>query len=722
MDQMVFKTQLWLNGNYKDKHGYNLIDLNDVKGQTGWATVNALTRALQIELGIDEPSDSFGPTTMRLFKPLSINSNPTNSNTEAEIISMQNQIYILQGALWCKGFSPGGFTGYFGNGTKDAIINFQSAAGLSNGDGVVTSTIMRALLSMDAFNLLEYGDYNGDDTIRQMQQYLNKNYSSNKYFNEDLGLIPCDGIYGKKANSALIYALQIELGISEPTGYFGPATRGNCPYLTFGTENTFVKLLQYSLYCNGTEFNPTGFTGYYGNGTQNAVLAFQKFTCLSTSGNAGMQTWSSLLTSTGDPEREGTACDCITIITEKTAKTLVANGRKFVGRYLTGKFKMSPNEFETIINYGLNLIPIFEVYGYYAEWFTSENGRNDANSALLAAKTNGIPEGSIIYFAADYDVSGYELTNNIIPYFKAINEAFSKSTVNYKIGIYAPRYVCTYLGEKGYTCSSFVCDMSTGFACNIGYSLPKDWAFDQISTVTIGSDSGIINIDNNISSGKYLGCDSINKSIDKNELMLLQVNNNPLNNILKVNFNDFEKELELLSTGMLKIKAKASATPQLGSGDFTFSVKDGQITSGGTGLESAIGTLGISLSKNSMATISSQLLKMGNFNATASLSVTLTKVSLSIEVKDSQKVFDNTISTSLRVTIEISLFDDNSSSELDSILATAKDLSDLILFLILGICIGIVLVYGSVEVAVIACISLLLTKVASLFIDNDNQV
>lgn len=507
IDEMVQQTQLWLNGTYRNKYGYEQIEVN---GKTGWPTIFALTRALQIELGIAEPSDNFGPTTRRLFKTLSINSNPTDSNTPEEATSIQNQIYILQGALWCKGYNPGGFTGYFGSNTRNAIIQLQTDAGLTTPNGEADATIMRALLSMDTFKLLDYDSYNGDEKIRSIQQYLNNEYSSNPFFNDDLGLIPCNGIYERKTNQALVYSLQIEEGISEPTGYFGPATKERCPYLTYGSENQFVKILQFSLYCNGKDFDPTGFTGYYGNGTQSAVLRFQEFSCLSQSGNAGIQTWSSLLISTGDDTRIGTSCDCSTSITSETAKTIKSNGYTVVGRYLTGKYALSPSELSIIINSGLNVFPIFETGGFELQYFNKYQGIEDARIATKAAKELGFQENTIIYFGVDFDVLNDEVTTNIIPYFEGINNEFSKIGRPYKIGIYAPRNVCTRIGNLGYSCSSFVCDMSTGFSGNLGYSLPKDWAFDQISTLGIGSSSSYIEIDNNISSGKYLGINTLN--------------------------------------------------------------------------------------------------------------------------------------------------------------------------------------------------------------------
>ncbi len=75
MDEMVLLTQEWLNETYKGKSGYNPIEEN---GKTGWETMYALTRALQLELGIIQTSDSFGPTTLRKLEelgPISMSSN-----------------------------------------------------------------------------------------------------------------------------------------------------------------------------------------------------------------------------------------------------------------------------------------------------------------------------------------------------------------------------------------------------------------------------------------------------------------------------------------------------------------------------------------------------------------------------------------------------------------------------------------------------------------------
>ncbi|WP_035123108.1 glycoside hydrolase domain-containing protein, partial [Clostridium tyrobutyricum] len=194
-----------------------------------------------------------------------------------------------------------------------------------------------------------------------------------------------------------------------------------------------------------------------------------------------------------------------TTITAEKAATLKANGYEIVGRYLTGIYAMTHDELETIFANNLKVVPIFEVGGYNLIYFTSSQGVSDANSAIAAANNLGFPDGTIIYFTVDFDALDINVTNAIIPYFKAIKNTFTELGSKYNIGIYAPRNVCSRIANAGYSCSSFVCDMSSGFSGNLGYTLPQDWAFDQIHTISLGSGSGYIEIDNDISSGKNNG-------------------------------------------------------------------------------------------------------------------------------------------------------------------------------------------------------------------------
>ncbi|MDY7216380.1 MULTISPECIES: glycoside hydrolase domain-containing protein [Bacillus] len=509
VDEMVLITQQWLNDTYSGKHGYNPVEES---GKTGWDTIYGLTRALQIELGISEPADNFGPTTQRLFKPLkrqAPDSKPSNMN------------FILQGALWCKGFNPGGFTGVFYEKTENAVKEFQKAAGLTTQDGIVTTLIMKALLDMSAFKLVS----GGDSRIRQIQQNLNRDY------NDYIGLMPCDGLYGRDTNKALIYALQKEEGMSTSVanGFFGNGTTSLCPTLTPGDSRTgFVLIVQYALYCNGKSFDPGEFDGKYGVGVVSAVKAFQEFMCLPQTGYADMPTIKALLSSSGDTTRTASACDTATIITAEKAQTLRNNGYKTVGRYLTGNVRTSSGliskaltskELAVILDAGLNVFPIYQDGGYESSYFVKDQGTRDAYSAASAARRLGFPSGTTIYFAVDFDAYDYEVTDKIIPYFQEIKSAFTKmqtfsTAPKYEIGVYGPRNICIRTSEAGLTKYSFVANMSTGFSGNLGYPMPNNWAFDQFYEGTIGSGSGSIGIDKDGFSGRDSGASNVNPPSD----------------------------------------------------------------------------------------------------------------------------------------------------------------------------------------------------------------
>ena len=148
-DTMVLATQKWLNETYKGKQGFTAIKEN---GQTGWDTIYALLHALQIELGITATADNFGEGTQSRFHqkwPNGIHEQSSNSKTK-------NNVYgIIQGALWCKGYSTGSgeITTHFFGGTGGAIRELKVDMGIG-GDSTVTLAIMMSLLSMDQFKLL----------------------------------------------------------------------------------------------------------------------------------------------------------------------------------------------------------------------------------------------------------------------------------------------------------------------------------------------------------------------------------------------------------------------------------------------------------------------------------------------------------------------------------------------------------------------------------------
>ncbi|MGI2734273.1 glycoside hydrolase domain-containing protein [Bacillus cytotoxicus] len=505
MDQMVKEAQEWVNRTYKGRAGYKEIE---VTGKTGWSTMGALTQALQLELGITATSTTFGPGTLaEITKKCPIS---TTSNTNANIVK------IIQAALYCKGYGPGGITGTYGSGTQAAITTMQKNLGSTSADGVVTPKLFKALLTMDAYVLVN----NGSEKIRSIQQWLN-----NKYINRtDFFYMPCDGHYSRDVQKALMFAIQYEEGLKDGTanGYFGPTTQEKIKLdvLKEGSTGAFVYLFQAALIFNGYD---VPFDGNFSAFMTTQLKQFQNFALLKATGVSDFQTWASLLVSTGDPERQGKACDCSTEVTPERAKTLVAAGYETVGRYLTnakGKDarnkKIQDGEIDNIFAAGLSIFPIYQTNGGDKDYFNAKKGEEDAIAAYKAALYHGFPKGTTIYFAVDFDATGDDIKDKILPHFQAINEQIKKLGGGYyNIGVYGSRNVCIQVSDKKYATYSFVSGMSTGFSGNLGFPLPKNWAFDQIKEYTIGSGNGSIAIDKDIKSGRDNGISKIEKDGSK---------------------------------------------------------------------------------------------------------------------------------------------------------------------------------------------------------------
>ena len=78
----------------------------------------------------------------------------------------------------------------------------------------------------------------------------------------------------------------------------------------------------------------------------------------------------------------------------------------------------------------------------------------------------------------------------------------------YAVGIYGARHVCSLISAAGLARASFIAGLSTGFAGNLGFALPSNWAFNQIQTLTVGSGSGAVEVDKNVASGRDVGVSS----------------------------------------------------------------------------------------------------------------------------------------------------------------------------------------------------------------------
>ncbi|ANW19793.1 glycoside hydrolase domain-containing protein [Streptomyces clavuligerus] len=496
-DELVRRAQRFINTQYGNGATLGISKLEE-DGRTGWTTMYALTRALQYEMGISALSNSFGPTTLSTLQA---------RHPKLDDTTVPSAIFcrILQSALYCKGYDGGEIDGLYNSRVKAAVTRLKQNMGVDTlfPGSSLEPKVVKGLFNMDAYVTVN----SGSDAVRSVQQWLNSRYVHRR----DFFIIPADGHHSRDVAKSLLLAIQYELGMADGTanGVFGPGTQNGLRShtLSVGSTGTWSMLFTGAMILNKRNVAFGNFTA----GVKTAAEQFQSFSKLPVTGLGDFQTWASLLVSYGDQSRKGTACDGVTKITTARAQTLKDNGYLYIGRYLSNASTTSlpekmiqPGELATIKANGLRCFPIYQTWSRSADYFSYPQGTADASAAIEWAKYHGFKPGTIIYFAVDYDAMDGEITDFILPHFRAIMHMIGENSA-YGVGVYGPRNVCQRVGDAGYAAASFVSDMSSGFSGNLGYPLPTNWAFDQIATITIGSGAGAIEIDNNIASGRDTG-------------------------------------------------------------------------------------------------------------------------------------------------------------------------------------------------------------------------
>lgn len=505
-DPPVYYAQVWLNETYGNIS--NWVTLAE-DGLTGQGTMGGLVRALQHEIGTGVDG-GFGAGTEAAFESFY---SSTGGQLQLIMSSENNMNNIVKAALWCKGYY--GYVNYNYDGhidqtTFDGLEMLKEDAGIDGllGWGVISAKLMKSLLSMDQFVLVESAG--GKSDIREIQQYLNAN------FGDYIGIIPCDGIYQRSMNEALIKRLQYIEGQrgSAVDGIFGSGTQSLLPILNDSNHPAeAVRLFNFCLTCNGHKSSGTAWT----SAVKEKTRAFQSRYLIAETGNGDVDTWMALLLSKGNPNRAAQGCDCATLLDEAKANALYAAGYRYVGRYLSGTVGSGPSvlskamtksEMTAIFNAGLRIFAIFQEGVPSLQRYTYELGKEDAAKAISAAKSLDIPMREYIYFAVDYDVLDGYISSTVKPYFEGINEVFEDNGHIYNIGIYGSRNVCSRIcNEYGLASSCFVGDMSTGFSGNMGFPLPECWAFDQFHEYSFSYNNGLMSfpLDKDAVSGMYLG-------------------------------------------------------------------------------------------------------------------------------------------------------------------------------------------------------------------------
>lgn len=485
MDEMVLAAQEWVNTTYGDVPGYVACRED---GKTAWSVMYSLTRALQHEIGITALSDNFGPTTLAT---LAARGGVTSSEPKANIVK------IVQAAFWCKGYNPGLINGVFAD-SMGAMSRMALDLGTTYQYGdPLTPKFVKALLTMDAYVIVQ----GGTQPVRSVQQWLNSRYINRR----DFYYVPCDGNFSRDVQKAFLKAVQFELGVSDDnaTGTFGPTTQAGLRAhpINVGDTGVWVRLFTAAMVFNGYG----SFSETFSSTLSSQLQSFQSFTALPVSGVGNFATWAELLVSTGDPSRPGIALDTATPLTPATAASTYAAGYRYVGRYLDNvdvpnarNKKIQPGELQTIFAAGMRVFPIQQYSNNSLTMFTYARGKQDAIKAHDRAVSYGMGQGTVIYFAVDYDATQVEIDSNIIPYFEGVVAGLRVRGKRYLHGVYGSRNVCQNVSEKTFARWSFVLGMSTGYSGNLGFRLPENWAFNQIQTLTVGSGSGSIEIDKNV--------------------------------------------------------------------------------------------------------------------------------------------------------------------------------------------------------------------------------
>lgn len=636
----------------------------EIDAKAGTVLCMELVKALQkILLNISTDDEGYG-----YFGEKTLAACPTMQTGMATTERNKKLVTLFCHAMFCKGYSTTAIYDSFNANVANGVKKIQADMGMPQ-TGVVTPLLMKAVFNTDSYVLSS----KGDARIREIQQAMNNGYS------EYSGINPCDGIYSRATNKALIYAIQKEEGISVENSApsFGQTTFSLFPTLPFTgdsketgkNEANITKILQYALYVNAMYAGD--FDGVYSATVSEAVQKFQTFMAYpgNTTTYADARVMKGLLASCGDTSRLCTALDTATILTKPVLTNLKNMGIKYVGRYLTGMVKtqegkrvskkITRSEAENILAAGLNIIPIYQDGGQLISYFTAKRGYADAKAAILAASELGIPNGATIYFAVDCDPLETQIHSSIVPYFTTINNAFNEDR-KYQVGIYGTRNSCAYVSENGLAVFSYVADMSTAFSGNLGYKMPENWAFDQFGSTKVNG----VEFDKVGFSGKDMGVSQLAEvgyvsDADKTE------------NAVRSKICDFQEDIAILNalpnvtvgkewtyslvdTGNIKIEYTVSVGSELklGNGDYNFTITDGKME------ESGEEKIAAALSKNQKLNESSNIKEtITTMFKGMSVSISQGEASLSIEpntAEGSVKVSLTTSIPELQITDNIS--------------------------------------------------------------------
>ena len=281
-----------------NKKGFNV---GTVDGIAGAATYNGVI-SFQSKNGLTADGQVGSATWDILFDTISGGNSYSRILKVTSPLMYGEDIRVVQNKLNSLGYVAGTADGYYGNMTRDAIINFQSKKGL-DADGEVGPNTWSALFNTSTSGESGYSRIlkltsplmYGED-IRAVQNRLNSlGYNAGT----------ADGYYGNGTRTAVIN-FQTAKGL-DADGDVGPTTWN----ALFNTSNSggsgysrILKLTSPLMYgediravqnrLNSLGYNAGTADGYYGNDTRNAVINFQTARGIDIDGEVGPTTWNTL--------------------------------------------------------------------------------------------------------------------------------------------------------------------------------------------------------------------------------------------------------------------------------------------------------------------------------------------------------------------------------------------------------------------------------------------
>lgn len=110
-------------------------------------------------------------------------------------------------------------------------------------------------------------------------------------------------------------------------------------------------------------------------------------------------------------------------------------------------------EAEALSASGMQIAVVFQQRQDRVADFSEAKGFAAGRTAFRHAQHSiGQPTGSGIYFSVDFDASNREITNNVIPYFEGVRNAFAQEsggTGDYRVGVYGSGLVSSRLTAAG---------------------------------------------------------------------------------------------------------------------------------------------------------------------------------------------------------------------------------------------------------------------------------